>query len=733
MKFIAQHDQMDCGPASLCMIADHYGKYFSIEKVRELCFLSKEGVSLLGIKYGADRLGFESFGAKVSIDDLSKDMFPLILHWEQNHFVILYDVKNNFFTKEKEFYIADPGKGKIKIKESDLEKAWITDAETRSGVVLLLEPTEEFYSIESDAKSHSFYRSIKRYVSSHTSNFAFLFTLLFLGSISTLAFPFLTEKLIDKGINSKSLSIVTYILMGQLFVFLGSVTIEMIRNRITLVMGTKINISIISTYLDKLLRLPINFFDIRMKGDFSQRMQDHVKIEQFLTSQSLTTVFSLLTFMVFFGVLGYYDMGIMVFYLSMTVISVLWSVYWVKKRESFEYRRFKYKSLNQEAIYEIVEGISEIKINQYEEHQRENWKEIQNKIYEVSSELLKIDQIQSSGFAFLNQVKNILVTFMAASLVIKGEMTLGMLLSISFIIGQLNSPIDQLIVFFKSLQAAKLSLERLEDVNYYEEEEKGEQEKLQVYPQNDPHINLGIRLTDVSFVYSDPFSKPILKDINLFIPHGKTTAIVGTSGSGKTTLMKLLLQFYGTYQGEIFYNNQDMKNVSPTDLRKNIGVVMQDGYIFSGSILKNIVMADENVDYERLKEALDIAHLNDYVDNLPLGVNTIVGEAGNGMSGGQKQRILIARSVYKNPSYVFFDEATSALDAENESIIQRKLYSFLEDKTAIIIAHRLSTVMNADQIIVLDKGEVKEVGNHELLLQNRSTYFNLVRNQLQIA
>lgn len=733
MKFIAQHDQMDCGPASLCMIADHYGKYFSIEKVRELCFLSKEGVSLLGIKHGADRLGFESFGAKVSIDDLSKDMFPLIIHWEQNHFIVLHDVKKNIFTKEKEFYIADPGKGKFKMKESELEKGWVTDIETRSGVVLLLEPTDNFYNIESDTKTHSFYRSLKRYVSSHTNNFALLFTLLLLGSLSTLTFPFLTEKLIDKGINSKSLSIVTYILVAQLFVFLGSVTVEIIRNRITLVMGTKINISIISTYLDKLLKLPINFFDIRMKGDFSQRMQDHVKIEQFLTSQSLTTVFSLLTFVVFFGVLGYYDMGIMALYLSMTVISIIWSIYWVKKREGLEFKRFKYKSLNQEAIYEIVEGISEIKINQYEENQREHWKEIQNKIYEVSSELLKIDQIQSSGFAFVNQVKNILVTFMAASLVIKGEMTLGMLLSISFIIGQLNSPIDQLIIFFKSLQSARLSLERLEDVNYYEEEETEDHEKLQLYPKNHPHINLGIKLTDVSFVYSDPFSKPILKKINLFIPHGQTTAIVGTSGSGKTTLMKLLLQFYGTYDGKISFNNQNMKKISPTDLRKNIGVVMQDGYIFSGSILKNIIMADENVDYKRLNEALEIAHLDDYIDNLPLGINTIVGEAGNGMSGGQRQRILIARSVYKNPSYVFFDEATSALDAENESIIQQKLQSFLEDRTAVIIAHRLSTVMNADQIIVLDKGEVKEVGNHELLLKNKSTYYNLVRNQLQIA
>lgn len=733
MKFIAQHDQMDCGPASLCMIADHYGKSFSIEKVRELCFLSKEGVSLLGIKYGADKLGFETVGAKVEIDNLSGDMFPMILHWEQNHFVILYDIKKNFFTSEREYFIADPGKGKIKLKEGDFEKGWITDFESRTGIALLLQPTEVFYYLESDKRTNSFFKSIKKYISSHTNNFLILFTLLLLGLLTTLTLPFLTEKLIDSGINTKSLQIVSYILAAQLFVFLGSVTVEIIRNRITLVMGTKINISIISNYLDKLLKLPINFFEIRMKGDFSQRMQDHVKIEQFLTSQSLTTFFSLLTFLVFFVVLGYYDIGIMLLYLSLTTVSVGWSIYWVKKREHLEEKRFKFRSLNQEAIYEIVEGISEIKINQYEDYQRDNWKDIQNQIFKVSSDLLKIDQIQSSGFAFVNQIKNILVTFMAASLVIKGQMTLGMLLSISFIIGQLNSPIDQLIVFLKSLQAAKLSLERLEDVNYYEDEENNKFEKLKIHSLTDPHINLGIKLSNVSFVYSDPFSTPILKNINVLLPHGQTTAIVGTSGSGKTTLMKLLLHFYNNYDGNIFYNNQDMKSISPSDLRKNIGVVMQDGYIFSDTILRNIVMDNGEVDQERLNAALDISHLKDYVDGLPAGINTIVGDAGNGMSGGQRQRILIARSVYKNPAYMFFDEATSALDAENESNIQHKLNSFLKGRTAVIIAHRLSTVMNADQIIVLEKGEIKEIGNHEYLLKNRSTYFNLVRHQLQIA
>ena len=561
-----------------------------------------------------------------------------------------------------------------------------------------------------------------------------LFMFLLLGTLTTLVFPVLTQKLIDDGVNKKDLSVITYILLAQLFFFFGNIIFGIFRNWIMLVVGTKINIQIISDFLKKLLKLPIKFFDTKLMGDFNQRIQDHERIEDFLTSQSLITLFSVITFSVFFGVLWYYDFRILAVYIILTVVSIAWSLYWMRKRKILDYFRFQQRSENQESIYEIINGVSEMKLNQFEDFKRREWEQIQQKLFKINIRILKLDQIQLSGFEFMNQLKNIVVTFLAASFVVKGNMTLGALLSVSYIIGQMNSPVSQLISFFRSLQDAKLSLARLNEVqNHPEEEQENQLPLLSPKYMQKNGIEKGIYFKNTSFQYEGPQSPFVLKDINLFIPEGKVTAIVGASGSGKTTLMKMLLKFYEPVSGEIFFNHLNINDISPLDLRKNCGVVMQDGFIFSDTIERNIATNDENIDYEKLDKALKTANIKSFVEELPLGLNTKIGASGNGISGGQKQRILIARAVYKNPNFIFFDEATSALDAENEKIIHDNLQSFFKGKTVIIVAHRLSTVKNADQIIVLKHGQIVEQGNHQELVQRKADYYNLVKNQLELG
>jgi len=554
-----------------------------------------------------------------------------------------------------------------------------------------------------------------------------MFVLLLFGSLLNVAFPFLTQNLVDKGINAKNLNIISLILLAQLGVFLGVITFEIIRNWLMLFVGTKVSINIISDFLKKLLKLPIKYFETKMIGDFNQRIQDNERIEDFLTSESLITFFSIITFSVFFGVLWYYDYKILSVYLILTIISVLWSFYWLRKRKILDYFRFQYRSENQESIYEMLNGVTEMKLNQYEDFKRSEWKKIQYKLFNLNIRVLKINQLQLSGFEFLNQIKNILVTFIASTLVVKGSMSLGELLAISYIIGQMNSPINQLVGFFRSLQDAKLSMERLNEVQNHKAEEYQNQKKLLL------NSSVEIKIKNLSFQYEGPKSPFVLKNVDFTIPKEKITAIVGASGSGKTTLMKLLLRFYQPTKGNILYNDDDILSLSPKNIRENCGVVMQDGYIFSDTIERNIATADKIIDREKLQKSVQIANLEKFINDLPLGYNTRIGASGNGLSGGQKQRILIARAVYKNPHYIFFDEATSSLDAENEKIIHDNLQEFFKQKTVLIIAHRLSTVKNADQIIVLKNGEIVEKGNHFELVRNKAHYFNLVKNQLELG
>ncbi len=711
------------------MVASYYNKSFGLQYLRDKAFITREGVSLLGISLAATEIGFNTFSAKLKVNDFSKDFLPCILHWNQNHFVVLYKITKCIFTGKIIYKIADPAHGFITLSEEKFKNSWISDGE--KGVALFLEPTDNFFSQEPPKEEKVSIKYLLNYLKPYKKSMGWMFFLLSLGTLITLIFPILTQKLIDDGVNQKNLSVITYILLAQLAFFIGSIVINIFRNWIMLVVGTKINIQIISDFLRKMLRLPIRFFDTKLMGDFNQRIQDHERIEHFLTSQSLLTVFSVITFTAFFGILWYYDFRILLTYMTLTVTSVLWSFFWMRKRKVLDYHRFQQRSENQESIYEIINGVSEMKLNQFEDFKRREWEKIQQKLFTINIRILKLDQVQLSGFEFINQFKNILVTFLSAYFVVQGNMTLGELLGVSYIVGQMNSPVGQLISFFRSLQDAKLSLARLNEVQNHPEEEK---ENHKPFDNHELASEKGsIIIENVSFQYEGPQSPYVLKDINLNIPKGKVTAIVGASGSGKTTLLKMLLKFYEPTKGKIKVNGLDIEDISPIELRKNCGVVMQDGFIFSDTIERNIATSDEKINEGQLKKALKIANIKSFVEELPLGLNTKIGASGNGISGGQKQRILIARSVYKNPQMIFFDEATSALDAENERVIHDNLQSFFKGKTVIIVAHRLSTVKNADQIIVLKKGQIVEQGNHNELVSKKGEYFNLVKNQLELG
>ncbi|WP_271782541.1 peptidase domain-containing ABC transporter [Aquimarina algiphila] len=732
ITFIGQLDQMDCGPACLSMIASAYGKKYPLQYIRDNSFITRDGVSLLGIGEAATKIGFDTYPAKITIKDFGKVSLPCVLHWNQNHFVVLIKIYTSLFSRKKKYKIADPAHGIITLTEEKFKKAWLS--ESSHGIALFLTPTEKFFNAVPPKENKLSLKYLFAYLTPYKKQILYVFLLLLIGSGINLIFPFLTQNLIDKGVSAKSLNVISYILLAQLGLFFGLISFEIIRNWIMLFVGTKISIQIVSDYLKSILRLPIKFFDTKMMGDFNQRIRDNERIEVFLTSQSLLTFFSVITFLVYFGVLWYYASSILFIYLSLTVLSVGWSLFWLKKRGILDYFRFQQRAENQNAIYEIISGVTEMKLNQFEDYKRSKWEEIQQKLFKINIRILKIDQLQRSGFEFLNQLKNIAVTFLAAFYVVQDVLTLGELLSISYIIGQMNSPITQLIQFFRSLQDAELSLERLNEVENHPDEEQKGQVKLDSHKINSQNgIEPGIRLKNLSFQYEGPKSPFVINKINLFIPQGKVTAIVGSSGSGKTTLMKLLLKFYTINVGNVFYNSFDINNLSPNDLRKNCGVVMQDGYIFSDTIERNIAMGEKNIDMKKLDYAIKTANIKDFIDSLPLKSKTKIGASGSGISGGQRQRILIARAVYKSPHYIFFDEATSALDAENEKVIHDNLQVFFQSKTVVIIAHRLSTVKNADQIVVLKKGEIVEIGTHQELVKNKSNYYELVKNQLELG
>lgn len=719
---------MDCGPTCLRIISKYYGKEHSIDLLRRNSNITREGVSLGGIAEAAEQIGFHTLAVNLDLEALEKEApLPCIAYWRQRHFIVVYKIAKDLV------YISDPAHGLLKYSKKEFIQGWIgksADIDSSEGYLLLLEPTPKFYEDSTSEKREYGFGFLYQYFKPHRRSIYQLFLGLMVGSILQLIFPFLTQAVVDYGINYQNLNFIYLILVAQLTLFISQITVDVIRGWILLHMTSRINISLISDFLIKLMKLPIAFFDSKNTGDIIQRIYDHDRIQDFLSSTTLNTLFSIVNLLIFGVVLAYYNLTIFTIFMLGSIIYIGWTLLFLKRRAVLDYKRFDQAADNQSSIYQLISGMQEIKLNGSERRRRWEWEAIQVKLFKVSIKSLALSQTQNTGGQFFNELKNILITFVAAKSVIDGSLTLGMMLSVQYIIGQLNLPINNFIGFIQAGQDAKISLERLAEIHNKKDEEKNAEEVIKELPQKK-----SIVLRNLSFKYGGKNSPEVLQNLNFEIPEGKVTAIVGASGSGKTTLIKLLLQFYKPTGGDILVGNTNLKHLSTNFWRKKCGTVMQDGFLFGDTISRNITESDSEgvVDKERLLNAVDIASIEDFIEDLPSGYNTKIGSSGSNISGGQKQRILIARSVYKNPSYIFFDEATSALDANNEKVIMEKLQEFYQGKTVVIVAHRLSTVKNADQIIVLEKGKVIEIGNHKELTQQRGMYYSLVKNQLELG
>jgi ATP-binding cassette subfamily B protein len=724
--FYKQPDSKDCGPTCLKIIAKHYGKTLNIQTLRSLSETTREGSNLLTLSDAAEKIGFRTLGVKLSIKKLEETPLPCILHWNNNHYIVLYKIKKN------KYYVSDPAHGLLEYNEEEFLKFWIGNNatnETEEGIALLLEPTPIFYKNEwdNDDKKTFGFALLTKYIIPYKSFVVQLAIGLLAGSLLQLIFPFLTQSIVDVGIQNQNLHFIYLVLFAQLFLFLGKTTLEIIRGWILLHLSTRINISLISDFFIKLMNLPISFFDIRMTGDIMQRINDHKRIERILTTSSLSLLFSILNIFIMGGVLAYYNLKIFAVFFIGSILYFFWVVLFLKRREALDYKRFAEISQEQSKVIELINGMQEIKLHNAEKQKRWGWEYIQARLFRVSMKSLVLEQTQSIGSTFINELKNIIIVFLSAKLVIDGQITLGMMMAISSIVGNLNGPVLQLIGFVREVQDAKISLSRLSEI--HEKEDEAQQESTQT---NDIQLESDINLNEVSYRYIGSDTN-VLNNLNLIIPANKITAIVGTSGSGKTTLMKLLLKFYESNSGQITIGKTDLNNIKQKSWRSHIGTVMQEGYIFNDTIANNIAVGVDVIDKERLVYAADLANILSFIQEYPLGFNTKIGQEGLGMSTGQKQRLLIARAVYKNPEMLFFDEATSALDANNEKEIMEKLNIFFKNKTVVVIAHRLSTVMNADQIVVLEKGKIIETGIHSELVANKGNYYELVKNQLQLG
>lgn len=740
MKFphYQQHDAMDCGPTCLRMVAAHYGRIYSLENLREKSLITREGTSMLGISEAAENIGFRTTGVKVSFEELKTAPLPCIVHWNQQHFVVVYDIKapskpslsSRRGTGGEVVFIADPAAGKVKYTSEEFCRCWLSTKNegVDVGVALLLEPTPDFYKMEDEKVNRKGFSFLFSYLRPYKSLVVQLFLGLLFGSLLQLILPFLTQSIVDFGISAQNIGYIYLVLIAQLVLTFSSSAVGFIRGWILLHLGTRINIALISDFLIKMMRLPMGYFDTKMVGDILQRINDHSRIQSYLTNSSLSILFSIFNMVIFSVVLFLYSFSIFSIFFLGSVLYFGWVWLFMKRRAELDHKSFAQNSANQSNVIQLVTGMQEIKLNGCEQQKRWEWERIQAKLFRLRIRGMALSQYQDSGAVLINQTKNIVITALVAKLVIDGQMTLGMMMAVQYIIGQLNGPVDQLISFVRETQDAKLSLERLSDVHDKEDEEvKDEQHILEIPADKD------VVLSNVTFGYdATSVGEPVIKGVNLTIPVGKQTAIVGTSGSGKTTLIKLLLGYYPLQKGDILLGGNNLKYYSIREWRKKCGVVMQDGYIFSDSIAKNIAPGVEIIDKERLLNAVITANIREFIETLPLSYNTKIGNEGHGLSQGQKQRILIARAVYKNPAFVFLDEATNALDTNNERVIMDNLQNFFEGRTSIVIAHRLSTVKNADQIVVLEKGEIVEIGTHQELTKKKGAYYTLVKNQLEL-
>lgn len=730
MKYMSyiQHDSMDCGPACLRMVARFYGKSYSLQNLRDRCHITREGVSLLGISDAAESIGFRTTGVKVTWTQMVEEVpMPCIVHWNQRHFVVVYDV-----VKKRGSYkvvVADPASGLLEYRAEDFLKSWLESEEKTEGIALILEPTPKFYEeVGDDERRHYGFGYVFKYLRPYRSYITQILLAMLTASVISLLMPFITQSVVDKGIGTGSLSLIVVLLIAQLTLTLGGLANNLIRSWLMLHTTSRVSISLISDFLCKLMKLPIAFFDSKMVGDIMQRIGDYNRIQTFLTGSLLSMVIAVVSFVVYGFIMAGYNATIFIVFLIGASLYVLWVLLFMKRRRKLDYMRFQQASANQSNIVQLIGGMQEIKLNNCEKQKRWQWEAIQARLFKVGVKSLTLGQIQEIGSTFIDQTKNILMSFIAAKSVIDGGMTLGMMMALQYIMGQINAPISQFISFVQSAQDASISLDRLGEIHEMKDEEPAEEERIKDIPSD-----ADIVFSDVIFQYEGPHSPKVLDEVSLTIPSGKVTAIVGASGSGKTTMLKMMLGFYPPVSGEILLGNVSLKNYSESRWRERCGAVMQEGYIFSDTIAANIAVSEEYPDMDRVRWAAGVSNIKYWIEDLPLGYGTKIGADGHGLSSGQKQRILIARAAYKDSRYLFFDEATNSHDANNERTIMENLERLFADKTVVVVAHRMSTVKNADNIIVLDKGRIAEQGTHLQLTALHGKYYELVKNQLELG
>jgi len=720
-----QMDMMDCGPACIKMIAKHYGKYYSLQYLRDKCGTTKEGVSFLDISYASESIGLKTLPLKCTIDDLiTKIPLPVIVHWHNSHFVVVYntDIRSGII------YVSDPAKGLIKYKRNEFEKFWLKKDEGKRGVLMAIEPQPEFFQDKDhiEIERRKTVENFLNYFRPYKKNFLNLFAVMLLATILQSFLPFIAKAVIDIGIQTRDINFIYIVLAANIAIYVCILLSNMVRDWILLHITSRVNIALISDYLIKLMLLPITFFENKMTGDILQRANDHERIRSFIMNNSINMLFSFLTFFVFGIILLIYNLTIFWIFFIGSMLYIIWVILFLKLRKKLDWEYFELVSKNQSYWVETIAGIQDIKINNYEKPKRWKWEDIQARLYRVNVRALNVTNIQNLGAQFIDNIKNLAIIFFCAVAVIQGKMTFGVMISTQFIIGILNGPVQQFIQFIISFQFAKISFLRLNEIHQLKSEHEGVGTNSFDLPENK-----NLLVNNVSFQYT-PTGPFVLKNILLFIPEKKVTAIVGDSGSGKSTLLKLILRLYTPSLGEIHIGNMNINNISLKQWRDKCGAVMQDGKIFNDTILNNIVLDDEKINYAKLKRAIDTANIATEIEKLPLGYQTMMGEQGRGLSGGQKQRVLIARALYKDPDYLFFDEATNSLDTLNEQKIVESLDDVFKDKTVIVVAHRLSTIRKADQIIVMQDGMVIEIGTHETLMDTKGRYYQLIQSQLDL-
>lgn len=729
--FYRQYDIMDCGPTCLRMISKYHGRSFDIAYLREISNLNREGSSMGGLADASEKIGLSTLALSVGYDDLAtKIPLPCIAHWRQRHYVVIYEASPD------RVVVADPAHQLITYTKEDFLKGWIpnkTAQEEAEGILLLFETTPLFFNpptSEGNSKKLKFWGTLEGYFRPYRAYGLQVFLGLLIIMVLQLISPFLMQQVVDTGINTRNLNFIYLILIAQIVLFISQTSVNIIRSWILLHVTNRVNLRMLSDFLMKLMNLPISFFDSKSAGDIMQRIQDHNRVQVFLSATTLDILFSMVTFLIFGGILYYFDSMLFWVFLIGAALYLGWIVLFLKRRAEIDYRYFDQASGNQSSTIQLINGMQEIKLNGSEKRRRWEWEAIQTRLFQLNIKSLALSQIQNEGGRFINEVKNMLISLIAAKAVIDGQITLGTMLSVQYIVGQMNVPLNNFITFIRSYQDAKISIERLSEIH-----SKPNEEPVDTQPISELSANKSISVSNLNFRYGSTSSELVLKNINFLVPEGNVTAIVGASGSGKTTLLKLLLKYYEPTEGQITIGKINLKNLSYNFWRSQCGVVMQDGYVFADSIARNISESDPtgSVDRSKLYEATRIANIETFVEELPNGYNTRIGASGIGISGGQRQRIFIARSIYKNPQYLFFDEATSALDANNEAVIMQNLESFFKGRTVVVVAHRLSTVKNADQIIVLNQGEIVERGTHNQLVDLQGYYYSLVKNQLELG